>query len=45
MMMKPELLPHNAKSVRCQPLGAMFRRGANGLIRARWPLLAVRLES
>jgi hypothetical protein len=40
----PALLAR-AKSVRCLPLGAMFRRGANGLIRARWPLLAVRLES
>jgi hypothetical protein len=40
----PALLAR-AKSVRCLPLGAMFRRGASGLIRAKWPLLAVRLES
>ena len=38
------VLLSRAKSVRCLPLGAMFRRGTRGLIRAKWPLLAVRLE-
>lgn len=39
------VLLSRAKSVRCLPLGAMFRRGPGGLIRAKWPLLAVRLQS
>ena len=38
------VLLSRAKSVRCLLLGAMFRHGPWGLIRAKWPLLAVRLE-
>ncbi|WIA35900.1 hypothetical protein OEZ86_004279 [Tetradesmus obliquus] len=38
------VLLSRAKSVRCLPLGAMFRRGPRGLIRAKWPLLAMCLE-